>query len=124
MKNIKLIKKSDLIVTACVLLVALLLLIPSLLKKDRLTATIYVDGEIYENIDLGTVTQSYTLTPKDGTEITVENGKIRFSSAVCKDKICVNCGWLDANGQTAACLPQKIVISIRGSGSAPDMLTY
>ena len=124
MKDRKLFKKGDIIIIAAVAALALVLLAPSLVKKDSLTAQIYVDGQMAEEIDLSAVSESYSFSPKDGTKIEVENGKIRFASAVCRDKLCVKSGWLDRNGQTAACLPERIVISIKGGGSAPDMLTY
>lgn len=124
MKERKLFRKSDLIVIAAVLLLAAVLLIPGLLKKEKLVATVYADGEIIETIDLSAVSDGYTFSPKDGTQIQVENGKIRFLSAVCRDKLCVNSGWLTKNGQTAACLPERIVISVSGGESSPDALTY
>ena len=120
----KLFRKNDLIVIAAAVLAALLLLIPSLIKKDSLTATVYADGTVIKEIELDKVEAAYTFSPKDGTVIEVENGRIRFSSAVCRDKLCVGSGWLDRNGQTAACLPERIVISISGGKGSPDMLTY
>lgn len=124
MKNIKLFKKGDIIVIAVVILAALILLLPKLFNSDRLTATIWVDGEITQTIELDEVEKAYTITPKSGTTIEVQQGKIRFAQAVCRDKLCVNSGWLDTNGQTAACLPERIVVSISGSDGSPDMLTY
>ena len=120
----KLFRKNDIIVIAAVAVIALILFIPSLFKKDKLTALIYVDGKVIEEIQLDSVNDAYTFSPKNGTEIEVQNGKIRFVSAVCRDKLCVNSGWLDRNGQTAACLPERIVISIKGGDGSPDMLTY
>jgi len=120
----KLFRRNDIIVIAVIAALALVLLIPSLLKKDKLTAEIYVDGKVAEAIDLNSVGETYIFSPKNGTEIEVQNGKIRFCSAICKDRLCVNSGWLDRNGQTAACLPERIVISVKGSDGSPDMLTY
>lgn len=124
MKNIKLFRKNDLIIIAAAAVIALILLIPNLIHKSNLTASVYVDGKITETIALDGVSEAYTFSPKEGTEISVEHGKIRFSSAVCRDKLCVNSGWLTKNGQTAACLPERIVISISGGKGSPDMLTY
>jgi hypothetical protein len=126
MKDGKLFKKNDIIVVIIVLLCAAAMFIPKLIKKDYLTAEIYIDGEIKYEIDLNNVTESYTINPDSNpsTEITVEKGRICFSSAECKDKLCVKSGWLDSNGQTAACLPAKVVINVKGSDKAPDMITY
>lgn len=119
----KLFGRTDLIIIICVLILSLLLFVPNLLNNDTLTAQIYIDGEIAEEIDLGNVSDSYTLTPADGVEITVEKNKIRFSYAECKDKLCVKSGWLSKKGQTAACLPKKVVIAIKGTDKT-DMMTY
>lgn len=120
----KLFRKNDLIVIAVILAAALVLLIPNLSKKQSLTATVYADGEIVKTINLDEVKENYTFSPKDGTEIRVENGAIYFTSAVCRDKLCINSGKLYKNGQTAACLPERIVISISSGKNSPDMLTY
>lgn len=124
MKEIKLFKKGDLIVIALILLLSVLLLIPTFFKNDRLTAMVLVEGKISEIIELDKVDKPYTIKPNDSTVIKVEKGRICFSEACCKDRLCVKSGWLDKNGQTAACLPQKIVISIKGGSNSTDMLTY
>lgn len=119
----KLFGRTDLIIVISVLAVSLLLFIPSLFKNDSLTAQIIVDGEVTEEINLDSVEKDYTFSPKDGTEITVKNGEIGFSSACCKDKLCIKSGWLSAKGQTAACLPERVVVTIKGTDKT-DMITY
>lgn len=120
----KLFKKNDLIVIAVILAAALIMMIPGVINKENLTATVYVDGNIVKTINLEEVKNSYTFSPKSGTEICVENGAVYFSSAVCRDKLCIHSGKLNKNGQTAACLPERIVISISSGKNSPDMLTY
>lgn len=124
MKTKNLFKRNDLIVIAVVAIIAVILLIPSFLKKQDLIATVYADGDIVKTINLNEVSEEYSFSPKDGVEIRVEKGTIYFSTAVCRDKLCINSGKLNKNGQTAACLPERIVISISGSKNSPDMLTY
>ncbi len=119
----KLFKRADIIVISAILLLSLLLYLPNALNNDSLTAVIYADGEIAEEIDLSKVNEAYTFSPKSGTVIAVETGKIRFAEARCKDELCISSGWLTQKGQTAACLPEKIVITIKGADKT-DMLTY
>ena len=119
----KLFMKKDIAVIVAVLLVSALLFIPGLSGSNKLIADIYLNGEIIESIDLNSVEESYTLSPTDKTHITVRKGAICFSEAECRDKLCVNSGWLTAKGQTAACLPEKTVIVIKGN-SEIDMMTY
>ncbi len=119
----KLFKRSDFRVILAVLLLSLLLFLPNLFNDDKLTAIVTVDGKIIEEIELEAVEKSYTFSPKEGTAITVENGRICFLSASCRDELCVKSGWLSTKGQTAACLPEKIVITIKGADKT-DMMTY
>lgn len=119
----KLFMRADFIVILTVIILSILLFIPNLLNDSTLTAQIYVDGEVVEEINLQEVEKSYTLTPKDGTKITVEKGKICFSDAHCKDELCIKSGWLSKKGQTAACLPERVVVSIKGTDKT-DMMTY
>lgn len=119
----KLFKTKDIIVIVAVLLLSALLFLPNLFGNNKLIAEIYLNGEIIKTIDLNSVEDSYTLSPTDKTRITVKKGAICFSEAECRDKLCVNSGWLTAKGQTAACLPEKTVIVIKGN-SEIDMMTY
>lgn len=119
----KLFMRKDIIVIIVVLLMSALLFIPNLFNDDKLIAQIYVEGKAIKEIDLGSIEQSYTLSPADGVKITVKNGAICFSEATCKDELCIKSGWLTAKGQTAACLPEKIVITVKGADKT-DMMTY
>lgn len=119
----KLFMRKDIVVIVAVLLLSALIFLPNLFGSNKLIADIYLNGEIIESIDLNNVEKSYTLSPTDKTLITVKKGAICFSEAECRDKLCVNSGWLTAKGQTSACLPEKTVIVIKGS-SEIDMMTY
>ena len=122
----KLLRKNDLIAVAVVLFACALLLIPSLKKNDKLIATVTVDGEQIRIIDLSAVENEYSFSTNTvpNAEITVQKNTIYFSCAECPDKLCVKTGKLDRNGQTAACLPAKAVISLKSEKPDFDVLTY
>lgn len=119
----KLFRRADILIIAGVLLLSFLLFLPNLFNNNEIIAQIYVDGEKTKEIKLDEVDEAYTFSPKESTVISVKNGAICFSEATCKDKLCINSGWLSAKGQTAACLPEKIVITIKGADKT-DMITY
>lgn len=119
----KLFRRADILIIIAVSALSFLLFIPNLFDNDSLVAQIYVEGESVREINLDEVTEAYTLSPKKGTVISVKNGAICFSDASCKDEICIDSGWLTSKGQTAACLPEKIVITIKGTDKT-DMMTY
>ena len=90
-------------------------LLPRMLPKGT-TAGVYVDGKCVEVIDLARVREPYTfsVTGKSGltNTVEVEPGRIRVREADCPDQICVDRGWLEADGQPIVCLPNTLVIQI------------
>lgn len=124
--NIKLIKKGDIILAVAVLAVCgVLLLAGRLAQPKALMAVITVNGEIYEEIDLSSLTQELIIEPGTSPAVTIRaaKGAICFLHADCPDKLCVHSGELSRAGAVAACLPAKAVITVIGSG-AVDAVTY
>lgn len=78
-------------------------------------ASIFLDGECIQTIDLDRVTEDYTfeITGDNYTNtVEVAPGKIRVVSSDCPDKICVNTGWISDSSKTIVCLPNRLVIKI------------
>jgi len=90
-------------------------------------ATVTLDGEVVETIDLDGVEEGYsfTLTAPDGGSNTVEvaPGKIRVSHADCPDQVCVKQGFIEDGTVPIVCLPHKLIIEIRGGGDGLDAAT-
>ena len=49
--------------------------------------------------------------------IQAEPGRIRIAESACPSQDCVHTGWISRAGQQIICLPDKLVISLSGSGS-------
>ena len=107
--------------TDAAILLALLLLALVLHLAFRggggLTATVTWKGETVATVDLSSVTEETTMTVGEAV-IAIAPGKIGFVSSVCHDRRCVRAGWLSKAGQTAACLPQQVVVTVSGSRGA------
>ena len=79
-------------------------------------------------IHCGDVRQELALD-KDGSflfdgidaEFEIKNGKIRLTHASCPDKICEKTGFISASGQSIICVPNKITVSVVGSGESVDV---
>jgi hypothetical protein len=48
--------------------------------------------------------------------VEVEGLRIRIAQAPCRDKICVRQGWIEKPGETIVCIPNEIIIDIKGIG--------
>jgi len=53
--------------------------------------------------------------------IEVEHGRIRVASADCPDQVCVETGWIEDGTRPIVCLPNKLVIEIRGGAEDIDI---
>lgn len=116
-----LLRRGDLLVAGAVLLAAAAMLIGMrLLSRPGATAVVTTpDGTFTLALDSGTMRE---LTGRDGIRVVlrVQDGKIRFDSSGCPDKLCVHTGWLSRSGQSAACLPAGIAVRIEGGDSPID----
>lgn len=123
----KLIRPLDIILIAVLLLGALGFRLYTKHTTAGATAVIYVDGEIYQSIELEKVEESYELALPCSPEaiLFIERGCISFKTAECPDKLCVGTGKLTHRGDTAACLPAGVVVTIEnGEESEIDVLVY
>lgn len=122
----KFIKKGDLIIIVCAAVICALLFLPKLFHGDGSpVAKVYENGGIIHEIDLSAVTESYELKIK-GAVLLIENGAVSYIEADCPDKICVKTGHLSKAGDTAACVPNKTVVTVtnKKSDKKIDVITY
>ena len=77
--------------------------------------------------------QSYSLAkdtvlflegPIGKTEVEVRNGQVSISNAPCRQQICRHQGKIRLNGQILVCIPNRLVIEIKGpNGPEVDATT-
>jgi hypothetical protein len=82
-------------------------------------ASVYVDGELRERIDLNAVVIPYDFvveTPWGHNTVHVEHGSIAVSEADCPDQICVHQGAIETGALPIVCLPHRLVVEIGGAG--------
>lgn len=107
-------------------LAILLLFIRSLAPRGSL-ASVEVDGTVVETRELARLTgpESLTVQGANGIVLTVEftpeGAEILESS--CLDKTCVRTGTIARAGESAVCLPGRVVLRIEGQGEM-DAVTY
>lgn len=89
----------------------------ALLQTDQTYGEIWVDGEQYRSIRLSDDTkQTITLDGRESAvTIEVDGRQMRFVDSQCYDHTCELTGWVSRVGQTAVCLPNRVMIKITGS---------
>ncbi|MCR1935189.1 NusG domain II-containing protein [Clostridium tepidum] len=100
-------------------------------KSENAIAIIKQDGKIIKKIDLSKVKgkEQFKINYNDNghthyNTIEINKGSIKFVDADCPDKICVKSGTLKKAGETAACLPHKLIITIEKNDKEVDEVSY
>lgn len=95
---------------------------------DEKYVEISVKGEHFKTILLTDKTnrETFTINTDLGTNIVViENGEVAIIQADCQDDLCVKDGFIKNPGEMVVCLPNKVVVEIKGqSTSQVDELSY
>ena len=88
------------------------------------TAQILQDGQLLYTLALDTPRTLTVTAPNGGSNtITVAGGRICVSHASCPDQVCVKQGWVSRNVVPIVCLPNQLVIQIKGGESDLDAAT-
>lgn len=102
--------KADIVLFILLLLIAAAGIIWMSSGGQAQTAVIRQDGKVVKEVPLN-VDQTFWV---GDVEITVEDGAIAFIESDCPNKECIHAGWLRMPGATAACLPNRISITLTG----------
>ncbi len=115
-----LIKRPDVFV----IFLTLLLIFSSFLifrysSSQNAIAVVTVNGKVEKEIDL-TLQENCIITLETDPLVTLEvkDHKICFINSRCPDGTCEKMGYLSNSGQTAACIPAKTVVTIKGTNDS------
>ena len=112
----KFVKKSDMIVIAVALVLCLVgwFSYQAIVGDKAAKAEIYYKSTLVETIDLTAgVDKNFSIAQNKNVVLHVyKDGSICFLESNCPDKICMHAGRLHTIGQSAACLPNSIVLKI------------
>lgn len=109
------ITKGDIILIASLIIIAVMMFVFSFSGSENLIAEIYVDGEKTHSIALSEVTESYTVN-ENYCQLLVEKDGVSFVFSDCSDKLCIKRGKLKNQGDTMACVPEKVVVILKADG--------
>ena len=105
------IKWGDCVIIALLLALALAIGLPFYLRpSDHLTCEILQNGAVVRTIPMtDTVDETVTIAG----ETTPEG--VRFAESDCPDQVCVRSGLLTRAGQSAVCLPNRVIVRLTGA---------
>lgn len=113
-------KKSDFLIIGIFLLIALIFFLPTLSGKEKtLTAIITADGETVTEIRLTDNTKEKIKI--NDTVIKIDGKSVYFEESNCPDKVCIRTGKLDSQGDSSACVPNRVSVYIKGEKTKDDI---
>ena len=94
----------------------------ALLQTDQTYGEIWLDGELYQQIKLDDSPEETIQLEGKVSEVTIETDgrRMRFVLSECPDHTCERTGWISSVGQTAVCLPNRVMIKITGNSGEED----
>ena len=54
--------------------------------------------------------------------IEIKDGRVRMLEASCPNHLCIRQGWIRFEGQSIVCLPNKVIVTVHGTGSGFDFV--
>lgn len=123
----KIFKKLDIIIILFLIILSFVpyLIFAKTLSKDYSStyANIKVSGDVYDNIPLSFFKGEKTLVVKTNhgnNTISIKDNTIKIIEADCRDDLCIKQGVISKVGQTIVCLPNELIIEIKGDESNSD----
>lgn len=110
----KFIKRTDAILIIGLICIALIIWVftqRSVKNNSTSYAEVLFNGTVVERLPLDS-NKIYTLPQNKQVKLEVQDGSCGFIHSDCPDKVCVNTGFLNKSGQSAACLPNKVAVRI------------
>lgn len=84
------------------------------------TAVISRDGGVIAELDLD-ANGFYTCPEVPDMVFSVENGTVSVIESGCGDKTCMRTGKISKRGEAIICVPNKIIVEIKGNSSESDV---
>jgi hypothetical protein len=117
-KGRKFFARRDIVAVLCLLAFSFVLYLCAARGSEGAGAEVAVDGEVVAVLSLGE-NRVYSPPGMPGVRIAVRDGAAGFLASDCPDKVCVRTGFLSLRGQSAVCLPNRVVVRVSAGDGEP-----
>lgn len=92
----------------------------ALLPEDGERAVVSHDGDVIAEIPLD-VSGEYVFPQVPDMIFNAGNGTVSVAESGCGDKICMRTGKISKRGEVIICVPNKVIVEIKGSTKESDV---
>ncbi len=108
-------RKNDIILALALIAIAVLIwLFTYLSRSEGASVSVTVNGELFGEYPLNTDTEIRIGDGESYNILVIKNGEAQVAEASCPDKLCINQGKISYEGQSIICLPNKVVVEVKG----------
>ena len=114
----------DIVLILIILALSTLILIVTRSRKEQGAYVIVM----VENTEIArysmTVNGIYDINANNGktNRIEIRDGRVRMIEASCPNHLCIRQGWISLEGQIIVCLPNKVIVTVHGTGGGFDFV--
>ncbi len=115
-------RRNDWLVLAAIGCVLLLLLFFRFdpLRRDAYTLLVESDSLVEEIRVTPALSRILSLEgPRGTTQVHIQGGKVWVAYSPCPDKVCLEMGNIPDNGGFIACIPNRVVLRMKGTTVSP-----
>lgn len=113
-------RKSDFLIIIIILILSISLILfnsykTKIYNDNEKYAYIQVKGELIKKIKITDEEQIVNVKTEYGINvIKIHDNGVEIIDADCPDKVCIKTGFIDKFGSSIVCLPNKLIVEIRG----------
>ena len=114
----------DIVLILIILALSTLILIVTRSRKEQGAYVIVM----VENTEIArysmTVNGIYDINANNGktNRIEIRDGRVRMIEASCPNHLCIRQGWISLEGQSIVCLPNRVTVTVHGTGGGFDFV--
>lgn len=117
-------RKGDIAVCILVLLIGIVLLCFQIGNEMGSTVEIYSDGTLFGKYELYSDKTVEVISKRGNNTVCINNGYVYVTDSSCEDKNEILQGKINQSGQSLICLPNKLVITVKGRRESVDSISY
>ena len=92
-------------------------------KPENKKGIIYHNGVLLDKISLDRYQIKELNLPEGNMKLEIKKGRIRVLESSCPHGLCVDMGWIKTDRMPIVCVPNKVIIEIKGDDSNYDAIS-
>lgn len=117
-------KKADVLLCIFIVVFAVILLCLQFGNDTGNIVEIYLSGELFGKYELFSDAVIEVESESGSNTVCISDGSVYVAESSCEDKNEVLQGKINRSGQSLVCLPNKLIVTVKGRRESVDSISY